>query len=766
MDDADTPHRPNSTTDSGEAWQPVCPPGMASIIYPGYDGEREDQVTQTGLSLRPALTPSIADALTLKHGDLFFVTESDGDVPADQIHATGLYYHDCRFLDGYEFRLAGRRQEALVSTAGRGYQSLIELTNPELLDSEGRVLAPMHTIGIKWTRTLDSDEVSLRDAIRIRNNGEEAVALPVSFGFRARFQDVFSVRLLDPEGFGRLSRPRVKDGCLHLRYQGADNLIRRVVVCFKEKPDAWEGTTAHFSLSLDPREEKEIHLVITLSEEAGAEPVAQPALRVDDHETLMARHAKAEEEWRSDQTGVRSNSLLLDSIIDRSVRDLYLLRSSVDGEAYYAAGVPWFATLFGRDSIISALQTLFLDSSIARQTLRVLAKYQGVGCDPWREEQPGKILHELRVGELARTKRIPHSPYYGTIDATPLFLVLVAEYFAWSGDRATIEELQPNVDAALCWLEDNQDDAGYLSYCSSSPEALVNQGWKDSANGIPNVDGTPAEPPIALVEVQAYAYLARIRLADMYRRLGRPDRAEPLERQADALRKRFNKDFWLDSRGCYALAIQKGGRPVRVCSSNSGHCLWAGIAEPDLARRCRRRLMRPDMFTGWGIRTLSNRERAYSPVGYHVGSVWPHDNSLIMDGFRRSGFDAAALELFSGMMRAAMHFSLYRLPELFAGFSRAEYEVPVDYPLASKPQAWAAGTIPFMLAGLLGLRPEADLHRLNVVSPVLPHHVDWLELNNLSVGPGRVDLRFQRTSTGVAVEVRRKDPPLQVVIRL
>jgi glycogen debranching enzyme len=726
----------------------------------------EGQVSRTGLSLRPAKTPSIADALTLKHGDLFLVTESDGDVPVDELHATGLYYHDCRFLDGYELRLAGERQEALVSTAGRGYQSLIELTNPELVAPDGRVLAPMHTIGIKWSRTLDSDELVLRDAIRIRNNGEEVVDLPVSFNFRARFQDVFSVRLLDPRVAGRPSRPRAEDRCLHLEYHGADDVIRRVTVCFEESPDAWEGTTAVFSVSLGPREEREIQVIIGLSEEAVAVPDAQPALRTDDQETLMARHAEAEKEWRSDQTGVRSSSLLLDSIIDRSVRDLYLLRSCLDGEGYYAAGVPWFATLFGRDSIISALQTLAFDTSIARQTLRILAKYQGVACDPWREEQPGKILHELRVGELARTKRIPHSPYYGSIDATPLFLVLVAEYFAWSGDRATIEELEPNVQAALRWLEDNQDDKGYLSYCSNSPEALVNQGWKDSANGIPNADGTPAEPPIALAEVQAYAYLARVRLADMYRRLGCPERAEPLERQAEALRKRFNEDFWIDSRACYALALQKGGRPTRVRSSNSGHCLWAGIAEPDLARRCRKRLMRPDMFTGWGIRTLSNREVAYSPVGYHLGSVWPHDNSLIMDGFRRYGFDAAALELFSGMMRAAMHFNLYRLPELFAGFSKAEYEVPVNYPLASKPQAWSAGAMPFMLAGLLGLRPEANLHRLNVVSPVLPPYIDWLELNNLSVGPGRVDLRFQRTSTGVAVEVRRKDPPLQVVIRL
>ncbi|MCX8032346.1 MAG: amylo-alpha-1,6-glucosidase [Thermoleophilia bacterium] len=731
------------------------------------------------LRLAPAKTPSIADALILKDGDLFFVTKPNGDVPIDQIHATGLYYHDCRFLDGYELRIAGHALEMLVSTAARGYQSLVELTNPELISADGTVIAPLETIGVKWTRTLDCATLSLYDTLLIRNFSRNTVSLPVSLSFRAGFQDVFAVRALDATVPGKLLPPRVEGSKLQFEYHGRDGIRREVTVTFAQNPDVWEGTTATFLVDLPARGERQIALVVSIRETAldgvatggtceATDGTSWIAIRpVMDHDQLTAAHVQAVDQWRDGQTKVKSSSLLLDAIVERSFRDLYLLRSSAEGEEYYAAGVPWFATLFGRDSIISALQTLAYDPRIARQTLRLLAAFQGTKVDTWREEQPGKILHELRVGELARIGQVPHSPYYGSIDATPLFLVLAAEYFFWTADAQTIRHLQPNIEAALQWILDNENEQGYLAYQgTNSAGGLQNQGWKDSDNGVPDVDGSPAEPPIALVEVQSYVYLAYRRLAEMFRRLGEGDYAAELDRRADQLRDRFNRDFWIESRGCYALALQRDGQPVKVCSSNAGHALWAEIAPLDFARRTKKRLMRPDMFTGWGIRTLSEHETAYSPVGYHVGTVWPHDNSLIAAGFRRYGFDRAALRLFSGLMRAAMHFELYRLPELFAGYSQADYEVPVHYPLASKPQAWAAGAIPYMLTELLGLRPEADCHRLNVVSPVLPDFVDRIELQDLSIGEQRVDLLFERTSTRVAVEVRRKDRPLEVVVKL
>lgn len=718
------------------------------------------------LRLAPARTPSIANSLVLKDGDLFFLCEPNGDVPIGRLHAAGLYYHDCRFLDGYELRIAAHPLELLVSTAGRGYQSLIELTNPELISPTGEVVAHLETIGVSWTRTLDGSVPALYDTIAIRNFEHQKVILPLTLAFHAGFQDVFSVRSLHFEPPGSVQPPRVGGSCLDLEYLGQDGITRSVAVVFSELPERWDRTTAYFTIELDPRERRDICLAVTLSEVKELGDAPEPRRPVANHDALVIRHAKTEDAWRGEQTKVRSSSPLLDAILDRSFRDLYLLRSVLDGRHYLSAGVPWFATLFGRDSIIGALQMLAFDADMARQTLRVLSSLQGRVCDSWREEQPGKILHELRVGELAHTGQVPHSPYYGSIDATPLFLVLAAEFFAWTGDRATIEELRPHIDAALAWLDDNADAGGYLAYAPTSGDGLLNQGWKDSDMGVPGSDGRPAEPPIASVEVQAYSYLARVLMADVFRSLGETERADRLRQEAAALQRCFERDFWMESRGCYALALQKHGCQVAVCSSNAGHVLWAGIASKDRARRTRKRLMRPDMFSGWGVRTLSQVEAAYSPVGYHVGTVWPHDNSLVLAGFRRYGFDKAALRIFSGMTEAAMHFELYRLPELFAGFSRANYEVPVHYPLASKPQAWAAGAIPYMLTSLLGLRPETDANRLNIVGPVLPESVDWLELNGLRVGPHRADLRFERAQGGVAVQVRRKDRPLEILVEL
>lgn len=718
------------------------------------------------LRLAPARTPSIANSLVLKDGDLFFLCEPNGDVPLGRLHAAGLYYHDCRFLDGYELRIAGHPLEVLVSTAGRGYQSLVELTNPELISPDGQVVAHFETIGVTWTRTLDGTVPALYDTIAIRSFENRPVVLPLTLAFHAGFQDVFSVRSLHFEPLGTTRPPRAEGRYLNLEYLGCDDLTRKVTVVFDKPPQRWDRTTAYFSLALEPREQRDISLVVSLSEARETDAESHRRQPLASHETLMSRHTRSEDTWRSDHTQVRSSSPLLDAILDRSFRDLYLLRNVHEGQEYFAAGVPWFSALFGRDSIIGALQMLAFDAGVARQTLRVLSSLQGQVCDPWREEQPGKILHELRVGELAHTGQVPHSPYYGSIDSTPLFLILAAEFFAWTGDEATIEELRPHIDAALAWLRDSADSSGYLAYSPTSSDGLLNHGWKDSDIGIPGTDGRPAEPPIALAEVQAYSYLARVRLADMFRRLGELKRAEQLQQEATALQRRFEQDFWMESRGCYALALQKDGRQVAVCASNAGHVLWAGMASQDRARRTRKRLMRPDMFSGWGVRTLSEVEMAYSPVGYHVGTVWPHDNSLVLTGFRRYGFDKAALRIFSGLTEAAMHFESYRLPELFAGFSRAKYEVPVHYPLASKPQAWAAGAIPYMLTSLLGLQPETDADRLNIVCPVLPESVDWLELSGLRVGSHRADLRFERTRRGVAVQVRKKDRPLEIFVEL
>jgi glycogen debranching enzyme len=750
----------------------------------------------------PSKTLSIDDSLTLKDGNLFFLCKTFGDVPFAEESAEGLYYHDCRFLDGYELRLADRPMESLVSTSAKGYQALIELTNPDLFRPDGDLFARSEEIGIKWTRTLDEASLSLTDEIAIRNFGSRSLALPLTLRFKASFQDIFAVRSLAGERRGTFHPVEWHRGHLHFCYDGCDGLTRQLWVHPHTEPALVETDRLVFMVSLGQREETSLCLTISLSEGpaheevipgppngggeaapgSGPAPAGETApgagARIEPiptlasagvpspARTLPARRHEREPIWTGEGCSLRTSNVVIDSIMERSFRDLRMLRSSLDGEDYYAAGVPWFATLFGRDSIVAALQTLAYDPSISRQTLLILAKYQGQVNDLWREEEPGKIMHEIRVGELAHIGEVPHSPYYGTVDATPLFLVLAARYHAWTGDNELFGELAPNIQAAASWMRAGARANGYITYESTSARGLTNQGWKDSENGIQNGDGSLAAPPIALVEVQAYAYRARLELAELYLRLGDAKQGVILRHEAAELQERFNREYWMPPARCFALALAAGGRKADVCTSNAGHALWAGIADRAKARDLRHTLMRPDMFNGWGIRTLSSESVGYNPIGYHVGTVWPHDNSMVLHGLRRYGFDREAATLFSGMVEAARNFDLYRLPELFAGFSRTEYEVPVHYPLANKPQAWAAGTVPSMMTSMLGLVPEAAAGRLRVIRPVLPEFLTWVELKGLRVGRNRVDLRFERAARGVAVRVQRKDRPLDIVVEL
>lgn len=724
---------------------PACPPSAVRL----------DELLRT----IPSRTLSIDDSLTLKDGNLFFLCKNFGDVPFAEESAEGLYYHDCRYLDGYELRLADKPMDPLVSTSAKGYQALIELTNPDLYRPDGGLFAHSEEIGIKWTRTLDEASLTLTDEITLRNFGPRSLTLPVSLRFTAGFQDVFAVRSLAGERRGTLQPSEWDEECLHYRYDGCDGVVRQVWICPQTAPALVEKDRLAFMVELGKREETTISLAIRVSEEnAGTTtPAAQS----------VPERTRRRGTWGTGELcALHTSSTGMDSIMERSFRDLHMLRSSIDGEEYFAAGVPWFATLFGRDSVIAALQTLAYDASISRQTLRVLAKYQGKVADLWREEEPGKIMHEIRVGELARIGEVPHNPYYGTVDATALFLVLAARYHAWTGDDEFIRELVPSIEAAASWLRAGARAAGYITYESTSAKGLTNQGWKDSENGVQYGDGSLAVPPIALVEVQAYAYRARRELGDLYVRTGEARRGFLLRQEADELRDRFNRDYWMPRLGCYALALTKDGRRADVCTSNAGHALWAGIADKTKARVLRHRLLMPDMFNGWGVRTLSSEAVGYSPIGYHVGTVWPHDNSMIVHGLRRYGFDREAAAIFTGMTEAAREFDLHRLPELFAGFSRADYEVPVHYPLANKPQAWAAGTIPSMMTSMLGLIPDAAAGRLRVVRPILPDFLAWVELQGLRVGKNRVDLRFDRAARGVAVRVQRKDRPLDIVVEL
>src|SRR5512146_1535827 len=696
-----------------------------------------------------AAARSIADALVIKDEDIFFITPPDGSCPLGGHHGFGLYYHDCRFLSGYEMRLNGCPADPLVANADPGFMSIIELTNPDFHGARGQQVHKQE-IGIKCERVIEARELVLHDRITIQNFARERVAFPLSFTFETRFEDIFTVRAFLGGKAGKTQKPHWQRNALAFVYAGADGRYRGLTVRFSEPAAKRRGASAEFEVRLGPKERRQLTLSFELSEAERRRDLQPRGQGRPDLKHVGAELRRSSAQWVGRHTELRSDNEWLDRVVSRSLRDLRVLRSQLDHREYFSAGIPWFATLFGRDSIITAIETLAFQPESAEQTLRLLAAYQGEKVDQWRDEEPGKILHELRLGELARLGEIPHTPYYGTIDATPLFLILLAQHAAWTGDLKLFSDLRANVERALDWIAHygDKDGDGYLEYRSRSKKGLVNQGWKDSGDAIVNADGSLATPPIALVEVQAYVYRAKLETAELFRRSGDDARSQQLEREAAELRARFNRDFWRPRLRTYALALKAGKRPADVVSSNPGHALWCGIADEAKARSTVRLFMDDAMFSGWGIRTLSAGERAYNPLGYHVGTVWPHDNAIIAAGFRRYGFDDAAARVFGALLDASMHFPRGRMPEVFSGFTRKDYGVPVRYPIACHPQAWAAGALPYMVQTALGLAPNAFARRLRIIRPVLPATINWLELRRMRVGDARVDLRFERAASG------------------
>ncbi len=494
----------------------------------------------------------------------------------------------------------------------------------------------------------------------------------------------------------------------------------------------------------------------------GARPSRRPMREVA--ETLQREYTS----WRKRSTRFRTGNPQLSGFLDRAVLDLRMLTSQDEnGTRFIDAGIPWYSALFGRDSLITAYQALAVAPELAWGTLRGLAALQGKGSDDWREEEPGKILHEVRVGELARAGEIPHTPYYGSADATPLWLIVLAAAYRWTGDLDAVRELWPNALAALRWIDEfgDADGDGYVEYAKRSPKGLDNQGWKDSWDAVCFPDGSPAEPPISLVEIQGYVFQAKSRMASLARAVGEADLAERLEREAAALKERFNRDFWMEEEGYYALALDGGKRQVPTITSNPGHCLWSGIVDEDKAASVARRLLSSALATGWGIRTLAAKQPAYDPIGYHTGTVWPHDNSLIAHGLKRYGFDTESQQVLDELAAAGAFFPYGRFPELFCGFSSEEVPVPVQYPVACRPQAWASGTPLLMVRSYGGMTADASSGRLYIVRPRLPRWLDRIEILGMRVGRARLDLTFMNQDGVTATQVPRKEGDVEVLIR-
>lgn len=707
---------------------------------------------------------NVANAVVIKDEDLFFLSDSSGDVPLNNEQGFGLYYHDCRFLQGYELRIAGVRLNALAATSEHGFMSEFVLTNPDLNQPGGAEL-PKQSVAIQWRRIIQAASLTLQDVIELTNHAVDPIQLDLTFDFQGGFEDVFEIRGLHPKKIGRAEEPRWRNGALLFEYDGADGVYRTLQIVIQDKSLATRKNGADLKVSLAPDEIRQIHLRLAISESRKRRLRRKAQTRTSANQLATALN-KNSDQWLRSHTRLESSNRLLNRVFERCLRDLRVLRTSLEGKEYFSAGLPWYGALFGRDSIISSLQTLAFEPRIAEQTLRLLAKFQGRETNEWRDEQPGKILHELRVGELAHLNEIPQTPYYGSVDSTPLFLILVARHANWTGDLSLFRDLKENIGKAFDWITrlGDQTGNGYLEYSSKSSRGLGNQGWKDSGDSIVNADGSLAKPPIALVEVQGYVYLAKTSMAELYERAGDNDAAERLRAEAHELRTRFERDFWLKEEDIYALALQSGKKPAAVVSSNPGQVLWSGMADRARAKKTAIQLMSTEMFTGWGVRTLSSAERRYNPVGYHLGTVWPHDNSIIAAGFRAYGLDEFACRIFEGIVDAASHFERHRLPEVFAGYSKEQFPIPARYPVACHPQAWAAGSVPFMVETLLGLIPNAFEGRLQVVRPVLPHSTDQVELHGLRVGKSSVDLRFERNVDGITTHVIKVEGNLDVEV--
>jgi len=709
---------------------------------------------------------NVAQAVVIKDEDVFFLCDRNGNVPLGNEQGFGLYYHDCRFLQGYELSIAGNRLNSLASTSEHGFMSEFVLTNPELKQLDGSALSKQ-SVGFKWQRIIHSAGLSLQDVITCTNYKHHSVQFVLSFDFEAGFEDVFEIRGLQPKKIGRSEKPVWRNDALIFQYDGADGLYRTLRINLTPGTGSRRKGGADMKLSLAPNESKQVSVSLVISESRKKKQLASKRTFKPDAVRLARQLHENSDNWLKQHCEVTTSSPLLNDLFERSIRDLRVLRASLDGQQYFSAGLPWYGALFGRDSIIASLQTLAFEPRIAEHTLRLLAKFQGTEVNEWRDEQPGKILHEYRRGELAHLNEIPQTPYYGSVDSTPLFLILVAEHAKWTGNLLLFQELKQPVDRAFEWMRKYGDESGseYLEYNSQSKSGLGNQGWKDSGDAIVNADGSLAKPPIALVEVQGYVYMAKVSCAELYERSGDKDAADRLRAEAHELRTHFERDFWLKDKSMYALALQAGKKPAAVVSSNAGQMLWSGMAAPARAKKTMEQLMSKEMFSGWGVRTLSNAESRYNPVGYHLGTVWPHDNSIIAAGFRKYGFDDAACQVFAGIVDASKHFKKRRLPEVFAGFSRDEFPIPVRYPVACHPQAWAAGSVPSMLQSLLGLVPSAFENRLQVLRPVLPKFVQGLELRRLRVGKATVDLRFTRDSDGnLATDVMKVRGNLNVEV--
>lgn len=684
------------------------------------------------------LEPRKVDNLTLIDGKTFSATNVAGDIYPPGSPDVGFFHDDTRFLSHLEMRIGGHRGVVLSASTERTFAAQIELTTGNITLRDSFDL-PENTVHIRREQLLASE--IFFDRFTFENFNLVHVDFTLELEFAADFVDVFQVRGVARQKHGQYYAPLVGRDTITFVYRGLDHVTRQTHIKLSPAPDEIKDNVARWQLHLEPLKRLQFEVQITPHVEG------QPsrAQNFDFKNQLQQRRTNFSR-WEADSTHFSSSNEIFDDMMATGIGDFHALQIPDGHQHIIAAGIPWFATIFGRDSIIAAYQSLSLNPQLAVDTLRVLARYQGKQDSPWQDEEPGKILHEYRNGEMTRDGEMPFGPYYGSVDATPLFLILLSETFNWTADEELVEELLPNAYAALEWIEKygDLDGDGFTEYKRRSPKGLANQGWKDSWDANIHRDGTIAQPPIALSEVQGYVYDAKYRMSSLLRGFGDVKTADRLKKEATELARRFDKAFWVPSRGFYAMALDGDKKPLDVIASNPGQLLFTRLLNRERARTVTNRLMKNDMFNGWGWRTMSQDEKVFNPLSYHRGSVWPHDNSLIAHGMALNEMRDGALRILTSLYQAALTFRDYRLPELFCGVQRREKDTPVHYPVSCSPQAWASGAMFLMLTSVLGIRPSAPRKEINIINPCLPDWLEHLHIRNLKIGAARVGLDFTR----------------------
>lgn len=706
----------------------------------------------------PMTGPASRPRRALKHDDTFVVLDSHGDIGASAGGPDGLFNADTRYLARLELALNDVQPLLLGSNLRDDNSSLtVDLTNPDIYRS-GRLVLQKDMLHI--VRTFFLWRGAAYQRIGLQNHGEHRASFDLTLSFDNDFADLFEVRGEKRKHRGIATSRLVGPSDVALEYTGLDGKPLSTMVHFDPRPTRLAANTATYHFELKPQQTTSLFVAVSCNAEVGHKPV--PFFR-----GLLA-HRREMRNFSKGATTVETSNDIFNEVLCQAMADLSILMTNTPQGRYPYAGIPWYSTTFGRDGLITALQLLWIDPRVARGVLKRLAAFQAKSVDPLADAEPGKILHEMRGGEMAALREVPFAQYYGSVDSTPLFVMLAGMYVERTGDDETLRELWPAVEAALGWIDGpgDPDKDGFVEYQRATEQGLQNQGWKDSYDAIFHADGKLAEGNIALAEVQGYVFAAKHLASRLALRIGLPDKARQLEAEAEQLAARFEEAFWCEELGTYALALDGKKMPCAVRASNAGQLLFTGIVHEDRARMVAADLMRPHFFTGWGIRTIARGEARYNPMSYHDGSIWPHDNALITLGLARYGLKHSVEAVFKGLFDTAAYMDLRRLPELFCGFQREKRRGPTLYPVACAPQAWASATPYTLLEAALGIEFDVARGEIRFRNPRLPAFLQYVILRDLRLGESSVDLCLRKHENDVSLEVLRTRGQIQVSIVL